>query len=520
MNQVLHIFRKDLHYLWQYVTVFLLIFVINIDRDIRVWPGPGSEAGPGPSAGSLLSLLIPLSIGMLVAMVIFQEALPGDRQFWLSRPYDWRRLLASKFLFLILFINVPLFVSDCVILAVQGFPVAGVFSSLLLRQCILMLLFVLPSVALATLCSGVAEFFLAWTAVGAVLVVVTVLQSLWIAHRYKLAHSNVAVAFAFGPSPRLAVLAGFVLVGLIVWQYARRHTLAGRIAVIALSFLFLPGLWAYSWIHSRFLPPIHPPSANRSSVKVEIDPARIASLRIGPYQEPARVSTLRIPLTVTGLPEGTLMRGGGQTRIFVDNKPWNPVGSGPRERPMLPASDSVFYGRIERGDAVEPSSMARMPDSGYYMVLEITGDDPSILRSHSPAIHSALELELVNDRPRTKRSIEPLLRTHETFDVPDLGHCRILFDDPSTFLACRAGLGPSVETAVFILDSMGDALRLVDGSMGPRFSVPWLFSPVTKFGPAQLYHVGAGSELVFTPRYKISQFQVTMDDQAVRILSN
>ena len=40
--------------------------------------------------------------------VVQQERVPGDRQYWLTRPYDWRCLLAAKNAFLLIFLAPPL----------------------------------------------------------------------------------------------------------------------------------------------------------------------------------------------------------------------------------------------------------------------------------------------------------------------------------------------------------------------------------------------------------------------------
>lgn len=158
MKQALHIFRKDLRHLWPYIYIVLLLMAANVLVEIRAWTGPAANSLF--STLGLVTMLLPLSIALLVALLVFQEALPGDRQFWLSRPYDWKALLASKLLLVVLTINIPLFVCDCVILGAQGFPVVSVLPRLLLRQAILFSLFVLPPLALATLATGLTQFVL------------------------------------------------------------------------------------------------------------------------------------------------------------------------------------------------------------------------------------------------------------------------------------------------------------------------------------------------------------------------
>jgi len=55
-------------------------------------------------------LLAPLACWVLAVTLIHEERLIGDEQYWLTRPYTWKDLVAAKALFLVVFVNVPLFV--------------------------------------------------------------------------------------------------------------------------------------------------------------------------------------------------------------------------------------------------------------------------------------------------------------------------------------------------------------------------------------------------------------------------
>src|SRR5258708_33452435 len=125
MAQVLHIFRKDVRHLWPLTLVVLLLMAAHAFFDVRSLPYSPDTYLDVP-VFYILTLPLPLGIAFLIARLIFQEALPGDRQFWLTRPYHWPQLLAAKVLFVVLFLNVGLFLSDCYILAAQGFPVVSV----------------------------------------------------------------------------------------------------------------------------------------------------------------------------------------------------------------------------------------------------------------------------------------------------------------------------------------------------------------------------------------------------------
>src|SRR5439155_1011099 len=79
---------------------------------------------PGPAEG-WLTLLLLAAWGFLLALLVLEEPLVGDRQFWITRPYRWPALLAAKLVFAALFIHLPSLLADCAILAARSFsPVA------------------------------------------------------------------------------------------------------------------------------------------------------------------------------------------------------------------------------------------------------------------------------------------------------------------------------------------------------------------------------------------------------------
>src|SRR5882724_6313384 len=126
MSQILHIFRKDLRHLWPQVTVVLLLVAAHAVFDPHTAPVSVREVARVNTIAETLVMLLPLCIAFLIGLLVFQEALVGDRQFWLTRPYYWPKLLAAKILFFLIFFSVPLFLSDCYILGAQGFPVLAV----------------------------------------------------------------------------------------------------------------------------------------------------------------------------------------------------------------------------------------------------------------------------------------------------------------------------------------------------------------------------------------------------------
>ncbi len=291
MEQILRIFRKDIRHLWPSILIVLALVAVHAAFDAR-----NSPIGHGPeridSISTLLNMLLPLAIWFLIAQVIFQEAIPGKQQFWLTRPYYWGKLLGSKVLFVAVFISVPLFLSDCYILAAQGLPVRGVFIELLFRQVIVAMVSVLPSFVLAALTTGLAQFLLAWF-----LLLLAVVSTDMLAN----AMSGTRGLVATGVSPFSLTVLAVTICGIVIWQYARRNTVAARLALVAAVFVFLPMVMSLS-SHFRSREPDRQKPLNGFNIRIAYDPGKRVSVGPDWQTQPQGYIRLRIPLTVAGLP--------------------------------------------------------------------------------------------------------------------------------------------------------------------------------------------------------------------------
>src|SRR5437867_4353384 len=113
MSQALHIFRKDLRSLrWEIAAAIALTTAYTFIKS-------GARSLP------YVEWFVPPAWIYLVVRVILEEPLPGDRQFWITRPYSRLSLFCAKALFVLTLINLPLAISDCVILARHGFSPAA-----------------------------------------------------------------------------------------------------------------------------------------------------------------------------------------------------------------------------------------------------------------------------------------------------------------------------------------------------------------------------------------------------------
>src|SRR5580693_8112343 len=113
MKQILHIFAKDTRHLWLEILISVALTIwLGLTSPHRWWmSGAGYEetVSFSPRASvmllpSLLPVLIPLSWWILISPLIHDERLVGDRQYWLTRPYEWKKLLTAKTLFILVFL--------------------------------------------------------------------------------------------------------------------------------------------------------------------------------------------------------------------------------------------------------------------------------------------------------------------------------------------------------------------------------------------------------------------------------
>ena len=213
MKLILHNLRKDARRLWLplLVSLALLAALAHDDR----WR---SDFTPGPLEG-WLNVFLPLAWAFIVALVIHEEALTGDREFWLTRPYRRFPLFTEKALFLLLAIHVPLFVADCAILMTRGFNPFDAFPQLFWKQMVVAFCVTLPAAALAAAVDNIAQFLL-----GALLAATTVAVTSGILDRFRspLVPTDEALnAFAMAP-----IVAGAAAV--VAIQYARRRTRLSR----------------------------------------------------------------------------------------------------------------------------------------------------------------------------------------------------------------------------------------------------------------------------------------------------
>ena len=133
MNQIIQIFRKDLRRFAFEAGLTALLLALYTWFEPRRWV-PDWYMSMGfqfHEESSWLQWVIFLGWIILVIRVIQEESPAGDRQFWVTRPYEWPKLLAAKGLFLLAVVLLPLLLAQLILLGVAGFSPFHYFAGLL-----------------------------------------------------------------------------------------------------------------------------------------------------------------------------------------------------------------------------------------------------------------------------------------------------------------------------------------------------------------------------------------------------
>jgi hypothetical protein len=283
MNQTWHIFKKDFRYLRYDPTLVWLFAAGFAAMHLRTSHDLSSGAW-------LPEVFLFMGVAAVIGRMVLAEAIPGDRQFWITRPYRWKSLLAAKILFLIAFVNLPVFLAHLFIVVIDGFPFPSSIPGLLWSQ-FLWFAFLLPVVAFATL-SNAKTFQLILFGIAAA--------------AWSLAVSGEAGSLTgvrwIGQSIALTVLLATAICILFL-QYKRRQTVlsrwlaAGGIAVSAFVIAVMP--WSVPLAVQSHLAQKNTVGSSLQASLSHTFEERFWVARIKP-----RV-VLHFPISMQGVPEGT-----------------------------------------------------------------------------------------------------------------------------------------------------------------------------------------------------------------------
>jgi hypothetical protein len=348
MRQALHIFKKDVHHFWFEITVAISVvaaFTFTGARRALWLVNPGTNR---IAAWTLVMFLLPLAWWTLIARVIHDEALPGDRQFWITRPYSWNSLLGAKALFILAFINLPMLIADGVIVRAYGLPLGAELPGLLWSQILLTIVFLLPMVALSALTTGFVQLIFA------------ILTPCVIALAVAIVDPDVVLGAFLGGSDWVRSYYAFLVISvaalaILIWQYSQRKTAAARSLAVAAGILVVVGItlipWSaafriQSWLSQQRLDP--------SSAHVDFDSGNTWLTR-AVIAGDGRVH-VDLPLKITGLPPGMIAKSEGfsvhlqapdGTMWQADQLPLRYASKMGQEFSLQATVDGAFYRKVK-----------------------------------------------------------------------------------------------------------------------------------------------------------------------------
>lgn len=249
----------------------------------------------------ILGPLLLISWALIIVRAVEAEGLVGDRQFWVTRPYEWKQLVAEKVLFVLCFVNVPLFVLQAFLLWQAGFQPAVHVAGLLANQGWWLLMLILPVATLAAITASVGQF-----AVAVLSLLLSFVAMAWLG---SLGQDVVPLRAASVPQTIGGVIAAAACVVVVVWQYARRRT--GKARVVLGAALGAAVLVPFAAPYGVLIARAYPEASSGQPVQLAFDPARPTAHARG-YPEKNKVH-VQIPLRVSGIRNGSAVFAEGMT---------------------------------------------------------------------------------------------------------------------------------------------------------------------------------------------------------------
>src|SRR5580704_2331667 len=237
MSQILHIFRKDARHRWPEILISLALLVVYATLQPRTWTEQEYNRAYLDTFIRYLPAILILSWVFLIVRLVQGETLVGDRQFWITRPYEWHKLLAAKLLGVFVFFHLPLFLMQITLLYMAKFPLGSSILGLLYVHALFVFALVLPSLTIGSITSGIGQ-----TTIALLIVCVVLLGFAYLAS--VLPASDVGVD---SPDTEYAILYGATCVAVILIQFNYRRTLAARLIIgaVAMAMIATGAVWPF-----------------------------------------------------------------------------------------------------------------------------------------------------------------------------------------------------------------------------------------------------------------------------------
>ena len=297
---IIHIFKKDVRLLWKFA---LLVALANwFNWALERLPSHFSNI---PTIGKLLGA------GLLVAAVVHQDSVPDIRQDWIIRPIRFRDLVVAKLLFVIMLVQLPAIAGDIVGLQVDGFPLGQSVRAALLRAILLLFIYDLPVMAIASVSRNWKETIIGGLAIAMAVSFGT--QSLYSTtefHWRTLSFTHPGMDWI--PEVTMFAMSGVAGLAILWVQYLRRRTTQARWLVVLSGVLCLATYlipWQPVFAIQRSLS-AHPGAASglQLEFKPDLDASKYSPTRTGDVSWIRNKRFVRLPVLATGLAPNDLLR--------------------------------------------------------------------------------------------------------------------------------------------------------------------------------------------------------------------
>src|SRR5882762_4492145 len=359
MRQALHIFKKDVRHLWFEIAVVISVVAAFTFTGARRALWLADPVTNRTAAWTLVMILLPLAWWTLIARAIHDEALPGDGQFWITRPYLWKSLLGAKALFILAFISIPMLLADGVIVRAYGLPLAAEMPALLWSQVLIAIVFVLPIAALSALTTGFVQLIFA------------ILTPCVIALGVAIIAPDVVLGGFLGGSDWVKTYYAYLVItvaasAILVWQYSTRRTAAGRFLGVAAGILAVLGMTLIPWSVAFGLQSwLSKHRVDQSLVHVDFDSSNRWLTRV--VIEGGDRVRIELPFDITGLPPNMMaspegfsvrLKGPDGTMWRADQLLLRIAGKMGQKFSLEATVDGAFYRKIKDEPLKVPSTVA------------------------------------------------------------------------------------------------------------------------------------------------------------------
>jgi len=300
MDQILHIFKKDARRHWPEILISLIFLGLFTHHELHPWAKESTTFSIWQfflRARYIVPGLL-LFWSFLIVRIVQDESLVGDRQWWVTKPYVWWKLLAAKILFIFVLIAVPLFHTQIFLLVEAHFPVLPNMAGIVLFQLSLFCVLFLPSLVLGSLTKNLAQALL-----GVAMVFFALFAGFWIMNKIPSSSSNTLPPLA---EHFQGLLELGCITGIPAWQFAcrRRWTSFGvLLGIVGLAFLmavFAP----YAKTLEKEYPLV---GADSAPAQFTIRPFQQMQGKRRVWSDAASEVNIYVPLEVSGVHPGSVV---------------------------------------------------------------------------------------------------------------------------------------------------------------------------------------------------------------------